>query len=82
MIFSIYEITNSDEYKYENFIRNDVLDTDYGVVNKNGTYDVDDYSRINFEYGNRKWELMADWRTLDEDHREITFIDKSYWFPT
>lgn len=35
MIFSIYEITNSDEYKYENFIRNDVLDTDFYSFEKN-----------------------------------------------
>jgi predicted dehydrogenase len=52
----------------------EVSDTDYGIVNKDGTYDVDDYCRIKFEHNDRSWEIMANWRQLDEDRREITFV--------
>ena len=46
----------------------DLLNTEYGTVNPDGTYDVDDFATIKFE---NKWELIADWRTLDKDKRNI-----------
>lgn len=46
----------------------DLLNTEYGTVTPDGTYDVDDFATIRF--GN-KWELTADWRTLDKDKRNI-----------
>lgn len=46
----------------------DLLQTDYGTVNSDGTYDVDDFAQIKFA---NKWELTADWRTLDKDKRCI-----------
>lgn len=45
--------------------------TDYGVINPNGTYDVDDMCSINF--GN-KWKLAANWRAMDEEDSSIKFI--------
>lgn len=56
----------------QNWTLKDVSNTDYGVVNKDGTYDVDDECMIQFEDG-RYWEVAADWRTLDEDLRNIEF---------
>lgn len=46
----------------------DLLNTEYGTVNPDGTYDVDDFATIRFD---NKWELTADWRTLDQDKRNI-----------
>ena len=51
----------------------EVSDTDYGIVNKDGTYDVDDYCRMTFEHNDRRWEIMANWKNMD-DRREITFV--------
>lgn len=45
--------------------------TDYGTVNVNGTYDVDDFCQINFT---DKWHLTADWRDLTSDKRNIEFV--------
>jgi len=45
--------------------------TEYGVVNPNGTYDVDD--RCWTLFGD-KWNLLADWRTMDKDDSSIEFI--------
>jgi hypothetical protein len=45
--------------------------TDYGTVNVNGTYDVDDFCQINFT---DKWQLTADWRDLKSDKRNIEFV--------
>jgi predicted dehydrogenase len=49
----------------------DIESTEYGVVNPNGTYDVDDMCVINF--GN-KWKLSANWRSMDEEDSSIKFI--------
>jgi predicted dehydrogenase len=44
--------------------------TEYGVVNPNGTYNVDD--RCWTLFGN-KWTVLADWRTIDKDDSSVTF---------
>jgi predicted dehydrogenase len=51
----------------------DLTKTDYGKVNENGTYDVDDYLKLNFMCNDRAWGLTANWRTLEEDLRAIKF---------
>jgi predicted dehydrogenase len=51
----------------------DVADTDYGTVNADGTYDVDDNCCLGFVCNNRVWMLSANWRTLQEDDRAIVF---------
>ena len=45
--------------------------TDYGSVDVNGTYDVDDFCQINFT---DKWQLTADWRDMTLDKRNIEFV--------
>lgn len=47
--------------------------TEYGGVNKEGTYDVDDKSHIQFSYENKIWNLTADWKSNTEDNRAIHF---------
>lgn len=48
----------------------DIDSTDYGVINPNGTYDVDDVCVINF--GN-KWLCAANWRSMNEENSSIEF---------
>jgi predicted dehydrogenase len=45
--------------------------TEYGTVNPNGTYNVDDMCVINF--GN-KWKLEANWRSMDKEDSSIEFV--------
>lgn len=49
----------------------DIDSTDYGTVNPNGTYDVDDMCVINF---GDKWRCAANWRSMDEEDSSIEFI--------
>ena len=48
----------------------DIENTDYGIINPNGIYDVDDMCVINF---GSKWRLAANWRSMDEEDSSITF---------
>jgi len=47
--------------------------TDYGTVNKDGVYDVDDYCKLT--YGD-KWTLTANWKSDAADRRNIEFFMK------
>ena len=47
-----------------------IKSTEYGVVNPNGTYDVDD--RCHLLFGD-KWTLLADWANMHEDDSSIKF---------
>ena len=56
----------------------DITNTDYGSVNPNGTYDVDDFCHFEFKSGRTTWILTANWRTnLDHDDSSISFDMKS-----
>jgi predicted dehydrogenase len=46
--------------------------TDYGIINHQGTYDVDDYSMLT--YGD-KWCLEANWRDLTKEESCVIFND-------
>lgn len=48
----------------------DINSTEYGTVNQQGTYDVDDLCVIHF--GN-KWKTSANWRSMDEEDSSIKF---------
>jgi predicted dehydrogenase len=49
----------------------DIESTEYGTVNPNGIYDVDDKCNINF--GN-KWHCSANWRSMSYENSGIEFI--------
>jgi predicted dehydrogenase len=53
------------------WVLENIESTDYGTINPNGTYDVDDMCVINF--GN-KWKLEANWRSMDKEDSSIEFI--------
>jgi predicted dehydrogenase len=57
----------------QNWVLEDMSNTDYGTVNLNGVYDVDDSCRLEYVCNNRIWILDANWRTLGEDDRAIIF---------
>ena len=45
--------------------------TEYGTINPNGIYDVDDQCHIDF---GSKWECQANWRSLTTEDSSIQFI--------
>jgi predicted dehydrogenase len=49
----------------------DIDSTDYGTINPNGTYDVDDACHIDF---GKKWGCQANWRSMDIEDSSIEFI--------
>lgn len=54
-----------------------VNDTDYGVVNKNGVYDVDDFCEFEFKNGDTTWILTANWKDDRADDVYISFDMKN-----
>jgi len=52
----------------------DLLTTDYGIVNPNGTYDVDDFYYLEYKNHDKRWILTADWRSLGDERIHIQFI--------
>jgi predicted dehydrogenase len=86
-LLSLYISLNS-HWKYSQLLESssliryelkDLDNTEYGTVNSQGTYDVDDLCNISFDYNGQIWNLTADWRNLKEDKRniELTFDDGS-----
>jgi predicted dehydrogenase len=57
----------------QNWLLEDIESTEYGTVNPNGTYDVDDQCNIRFS---NKWNLHANWRSLNTERSAITFINQ------
>jgi hypothetical protein len=51
----------------------DLTRSDYGTVNPNGVYDVDDFYQIEFEAKNRTYLLTTQWRSMTLDQRYIRF---------
>ncbi len=54
-----------------------ITDTDYGTINKNGTYDVDDFCEFEFKNGNTTWILTANWKDDLADDVYISFDMKN-----
>lgn len=64
----------------KNWALSDLSGTDYGSVNLNGTYDVDDCCELKFFNDGRTWSLTADWRQnrgTDQRNIEFTLRDDS-----
>ena len=49
----------------------DLANSDYGVAEENGTYDVDDHADIEFVLHGTKINIHASWRNLQENKRQI-----------
>jgi predicted dehydrogenase len=78
-LLSLYVALNPDWRKESvngqssimNWSLENIDSTEYGTINPNGTYDVDDACHIDF--GN-KWGCQANWRSMDQEDSSIEFI--------
>jgi predicted dehydrogenase len=62
----------------QNYQLADIISTDYGTVNPDGIYNVDDFCHLEFKNGNTIWTLSANWKTnLDHDDSSISFSMKN-----
>ena len=50
-----------------------ITDTDYGTVNKDGTYNVDDFCEFKFNNNGTTWTLSANWKDDKADDVYISF---------
>ena len=67
-----------DAVSMQNYLLADITSTDYGTVNPDGVYDVDDFCKLEFKNGNTTWVLSANWKTnLDHDDSSISFGTKN-----
>ena len=57
----------------QNWKLKDLLDTDYGVVDPNGLYDVDDEAGMTYKTKFCEYNLLANWRTDLYDDIGINF---------
>jgi predicted dehydrogenase len=55
-----------------------IVDTDYGTVNKEGVYNVDDFCEIEFKNGNSTWTLTANWKNDLSDDVYISFDNEKF----
>ena len=55
-----------------------IIDTDYGRVDHNGTYDVDDFCEFEFSNNGTKWILSANWKDNKADDVYISFDDAKF----
>jgi hypothetical protein len=58
----------------QNWQLKDITNTNYGTVNINGIYNVDDYARLELFIGKTKCYLTADWRGLQVDDQSLQII--------
>lgn len=56
----------------------DLIDTDYGSVNHDGTYNVDDFCEFEFKNGDTTWILTANWKDNKADDVYISFDDAKF----
>jgi len=47
--------------------------TDYGAINIDGVYDVDDVHLLRFLHNDKIWNLTANWRSMDSTNVDIEF---------
>jgi predicted dehydrogenase len=79
-LLSLYIVMNpewsktsaSKQYSKQQWQLDDIDSTDYGVINRQGTHNVDDYSVL--EYG-EKCHLEANWRDMTKEESCVSFND-------
>lgn len=50
-----------------------IKDTEYGIVKRDGVYDVDDLCKIKYMKNGRVWKMEADWANGQTDLRAVDF---------
>lgn len=61
------------KHSWQKWQLEDLLDSDYGIVDKNGIYDVDDHSELECTIRDKRCFFNASWRTLKDN-------DIGLWF--
>lgn len=69
--FANAEVTH--KHSQQRWTLDTLTDTEYGAVNKNGVYNVDDRAEIVLTCGGKTYILTADWKDDVEDNRSLTF---------
>lgn len=57
----------------QNHSLSSIVDTDYGTVNRSGTYDVDDFAELKFNINEKIWTLTTTWKNDQADEVYIQF---------
>ena len=65
--------TMTGQEKRQQHTLDTIEDTEYGIVKRDGVYDVDDLCKIKYMQNGRTWKMEANWADGKEDHRAITF---------
>lgn len=76
------QVTDITAIKQQLYTLSDVNSTEYGTINKDGIYDVDDQAVLQFQYENIPITLVAAWKSnLESDSIKwsITFSDDSVY---
>lgn len=63
----------SGSMRSQNWRLSDLTSTDYGSINPQGVYDVDDFVHVAFERPDYNIDITADWRSLDDDNVQVSF---------
>ena len=81
-LLSIITTLFPDDFRHSDILRNnkkqnwklsDISSSDYGIVNQNGTYNVDDHAEIFLKVCEKECKLVADWKSDFEDDQSIIF---------
>ena len=62
-------------HSWQKWTLDDLKDSDYGNVDPNGIYDVDDRVELEGYVGEHKWVICANWRSNSHDDIAIYFDD-------
>lgn len=62
-----------DKFSEQRWQLNQIESTDYGVINSNGTHDVDDHAILGYSFLGKEIFLEANWRTLEPSDQGILF---------
>jgi predicted dehydrogenase len=84
-LLSLYAALEPDYHKtnwlykhaWQRWELKDLKTSDYGEVNHNGVYDVDDNVELECVTNNHRWHIRSSWRTLKDDDIAIHFEQES-----
>jgi len=62
--------------RIQKFQLSDIKTTEYGIINQNGIYDVDDHALLRYQLDGKIINLVAAWKNdeFKSDHKELQFI--------
>lgn len=64
------------KFASQNWQLSELSNTEYGIVNPDGVYDVDDECIFEFEHNTKYWSLNANWKSMKHNMINIMFERK------